>query len=138
MWTKYSVVAKVDAQEENYKTALFLHSIGPDALTIYNDFQFVVDENRDVLAQVIAKFDQHFIGVTNETYERIIFNKRDQEPGENIDSHVMALLNLAKSCHFCECLHDTLTRDRIVLWVRDSQARKRLFQETSKMHNNLP
>ena len=64
MWTNYSVVAKIIAQEENYKTALFLHSIGPDALTIYNGFQFVGDENRDVLATVIAKFDQHFIGVT--------------------------------------------------------------------------
>ena len=27
MWTNYSVVAKIDAQEESYQTTLFLHSI---------------------------------------------------------------------------------------------------------------
>lgn len=33
----------------------------------------------------------------------------------------------AKSCNFCESLHKSLLRDRIVSHVRDNQSRKRMF-----------
>ena len=36
---------------------------------------------------------------------------------------------LAQSCNFCNCLHDSLIRDRIVLGIKDSRARKRLLQQ---------
>ena len=58
-----------------------------------------------------------------------MFNIRDQESAESIDSYVTVLRTLVKSCNFCDCLHDTLIRDRIVIGVRDQQTRKRLIQE---------
>ena len=36
---------------------------------------------------------------------------------------------LAKTCEFCECLHDTLIRDRIVLGVQNQSIKKELLQE---------
>lgn len=78
------------------------------------------------LDTVIAKFDQHFIRQTNKMYERYVFNKRDQEQGERIDSYITMRHNLMKSCNFCEYLHDSLLCK--VLGVRDNQARKRILQ----------
>ena len=76
-----------------------------------------------------------FIGKTNETYERYIFNKRLQESDESIYIYVTALRNLEKTCTFCECLHDSLIRDQIVMGVRDNAIRKRLLQERKLILN---
>ena len=59
----------------------------------------------------------------------MLFNKREQE-GESIDQYVTELRRiLAQSCLFCNCLHDSLIRDRIVLGIKDSGARMRLLQQ---------
>ena len=78
---------------------------------------------------MIAKFDKNFIGETNETCERYLFNKSLQESDESIDIYVTALRNLSKTCNFCECLHDSLIREQIVMGVRDNAIRKQLLQE---------
>lgn len=42
---------------------------------------------------------------------------------------VTALRTLAKTCNFCDCMHDSIIRDRIVLGIKDKHTRKRLLQE---------
>ena len=37
-WENYSIVAQLDKQTEEYRVALFLYSIGPEAVKIYNSF----------------------------------------------------------------------------------------------------
>lgn len=46
MWNNYIIVTKLRKQNKEYQTALFLHTIGPDALIVYNGFQFTSMENR--------------------------------------------------------------------------------------------
>lgn len=77
----------------------------------------------------MEKLDEYAIGEVNETYERYVFNSRDQEADESIDAYVAALRKLAQTCNLCTCLHDSIIRDRIVLGVRSKQLRKRLLQE---------
>ncbi len=67
--------------------------------------------------------------MTNETYERFLFNSRDQNEGETIEQYITALRTLAQSCNFCTCLEKTLLRDRVVLGIRDNSVRKKLLQE---------
>ena len=43
-----------------------------------------------------------------------VFNSCNQEEQESIDAYVTVLCNLAKSYNFCDCIHDSLIRDRIV------------------------
>jgi hypothetical protein len=129
MWTNYIVVAKLEDQTEVFRVALFLHAIGPKALKIFNAMQFGTDEDRNTLAHILKKYDEHFIGETNQTYERFIFNSRNQESSESIEGYVTALRTLAQTCNFCNCLNDTLLRDHIVLGVKDNHTRKRLLQE---------
>ena len=127
-WENYSIVAQLDKQTEEYRVALFLYSVGPDAVKIYNSFD-LSDENRRKLSEIIKQFDNFAIGETNETYERYVFNSRDQKEGESIDDYVGELRTLAQTCNFCTCLHDTLIRDRIVLGLRDGGTRKRLLRQ---------
>jgi hypothetical protein len=49
---------------------------------------------------ILTKFQSFCVGETNEIYETFLFNKRNQEKGENIDAYVAALRNLAKTCNF--------------------------------------
>ena len=58
-----------------------------------------------------------------------MFNKRDQKTGESVEDYTAALRTLASTCNFCDCLKDSLLRDRIVLGIKDSSTGKRLLQE---------
>ena len=81
------------------------------------------------LSKIMEKLDEFTIGEVNETYERYMFNSRDQEADESIDVYMAALRTLAQTCNLCLCLHDSVIRERIVLGVRSKQLRKRLLQE---------
>ena len=96
-------------------------------MKIYNGFD-LNQEDKCTLDVIIAAFDRYAIGEINKTFERYLFNKREQQEGESIDQYVAELRILAQSCNFCNCLHDSLIRDRIVLGIKDSRARKRLLQ----------
>ena len=127
-WENYSIVAQLERQTEGHRVASFLYSIGPDAVKIYNSFD-LSEANRRKLSEIIKEFDKFAIGETNETYERYVFDSRDQKEGDSIDTYVGELRTLAQSCNFCTCLHDTLIRDRIVLGLRDGGTRKRLLRQ---------
>ena len=62
-------------------------------------------------------------------------NSRNQEEQESIDAYVTVLRNLAKSCNFCDCMRDSLIRDRIVLGVNNNAIRKKLLQVRGHMLN---
>jgi hypothetical protein len=129
IWQNYAIITNLNAQPDAYKVALFLHCIGPDALKIYNGLAFASEEDSQSLTKIFEMFDLHTIGEINETYERYIFNCRNQKPDESIDVYVAALRTLAKTCNFCDCLKDTLLRDRIVLGIQSQPTRKRLLQD---------
>ena len=47
---------------------------------------------------------------------------------ESVDSFVAEWRNLAKTCYFCDCLQDSLIRDRIVLGIKNEQMTKKLLR----------
>ena len=128
MWQNYTIVAKLNNQTDEYQRALFLYTIGPDALTLYNGMCF---PDPHTLNDVIAGFDAHFVKMTNETYERYVFNNRNQGATESVEDYVTALRSLSKACNFCDCMRDSLLSDRIVLGITDDETRKRLLQESA-------
>ena len=128
VWENYSLISGLNSQTEEYKVAFFLHCIGTEGLKIYNGFQFENETDRKILQKVLEKFDEFTLGQTNETYERYVFNSRNQGEQESIDAYVTVLRNLAKSCNFCDCMRDSLIRDRIVLGVNNNAIRKKLLQ----------
>ena len=126
-WENYCIIAGLGTQPEDYKCALLLHSIGTDALGIYNGFKFTEGEDRNKMADIITKFEQHFLGQTQEFFERFQFNRRNQEPGETIDQYVFTLRNMSKTCGFCDCMKDKLIMDRILLGVTEDKTPESLI-----------
>ena len=58
-------------------------------------------------------------------------NFQQKEPGstESFDSYLAEIRNMAKLCNFCDCLSDSLIKDRIVMGVYDAGTRKHLLQK---------
>ena len=127
LWDNYSIVAMLEQQSEKYQIATFLTAIGQDAIVVYNALP-LSDVHRKKLCSIIDAFEKYAIGDLNDTYERYVFNSRDQHADENIDAYVTTLRTLAKTCKFCDCLNETLLRDRIVVGIRNNQVRKKLLQ----------
>ena len=128
-WQNYAIITNLNAQPEEYQVALFLHCIGSDALRIYNGFDFANEGDKKSISKTFELFDNYAMGEVNETYERYVFNSRNQHADESIDAYITVLRNLAKTCNFCDCLNDTLLRDRIVLGIQNQAIRKRLLQD---------
>ena len=125
-WDNYAIIAKLEAQDESYKKALFLHCIGTDALRVYNTLTFTEEEKN--LSHILDKLETLLIGEVNETYERFKFNQRQQQDGETFDNYLTAIKSLAKTCNFAE-LCESLIRDRLVIGIKSNNTRKRLLQE---------
>ena len=116
VWEDYSLISGLQSHTEEYKVAFFLPCMGMEGLKIYNGFEFENEPDSKILQNVLEKFDEYTLGQTNETYEQYVFNSRIQEEQESIDAYVTVLRNLAKSCNFCDCMRDSLIRDRIVFF----------------------
>ena len=128
MWNNYLIVSGLDSKPDRYVTALLLHSIGKDALRVYNGMQFD-DEDRDNPAIIIAKFDEYVLGETKEFFERFKFN-RCYQTSESFDQYLSELRNLEKSCGFCNCMREKLLMDRIILGVKSEKTRGKLISQS--------
>ena len=126
-WENYCTITGLLDQPEDYKCAMLLHCIGVDAMRIYNGLKFGEGEDRNKMADVIKKFDHHFLGQTQEFFERFQFNRRNQETGESIDEYLSVLRNMAKTCGFCDCMRELLIMDRLLLGILDDKTREELL-----------
>ena len=114
------------SRDNNYQKTMFLHCIGTAALKVFNTFSLPDDAQ---LEDIIKKFEAYILGETNETFERYKFNKRNQGEHESIDRFVTAVKTLAATCNFCDCMKDSLLRDRLVTGVFSGDTRKRLLEQ---------
>ena len=69
--------------------------------------------NPSTFADVKEKFSAYCEGKKNVSYERYVFNQRDQKDLESIDQYITELINLSRYCEFGS-LKDSLIRDRII------------------------
>ncbi|KAK3732969.1 hypothetical protein RRG08_002577 [Elysia crispata] len=125
-WKNYAIITDMASRDNNYQKAMFLHCIGTAALKVFNTFSLPDDAQ---LEDIIKKFEAYILGETNETFERYKFNKRNQGEHESIDQFVTALKTLAATCNFCDCMKDSLLRDRLVTDVFIGDTRKRLLEQ---------
>lgn len=55
---------------------------------------------------MVDAFQRHCVGETKAAYERYVFERRRQEMGEPIDTLIVDVRQLARSCEYSE-LEDT-------------------------------
>ena len=131
------------------KVMMLLDAAGPEAVDIYNTFEFPAQEAREGNADgqrqagegvgqnipphhqydlVVAEFDKYCAPKSNETYERYMLRTRVQKESEPFESFLTDLRLKAKSCNYGE-LKDGIIRDQVVYGIHDSAVRARLLRE---------
>jgi len=73
--------------------------------------EFTDEADRLDPTRLLEVFEKHCLGEINEVYERYLFNRRQQEPGETFDSFVGDLRRLY------EAVEESAICDRIMLGV---------------------
>ncbi|XP_043211661.1 uncharacterized protein LOC122376055 isoform X3 [Amphibalanus amphitrite] len=112
---------------ESRKIALLLHVGGVDLQEVFHS---VVDASVKVetLQQLYEVFDQQFLPKRNVIYERHVFRKEAQRPGETIDVFATRLRGLVRTCEYGS-LQDEMVRDQIVDKCLSHRLRCHLLRE---------
>ena len=84
--------------------------------------------DKSKVAKILEKFEAYCVPRRNITWERHVFNTRNQHDGEAIDQYVTDLKTKAQTCEFKD-LKDSLIRDRIVCGIQCDKTRSRLLRE---------
>ena len=63
-------------------------------------FHFDGGERHRTIEEIIAKFVEFTVGEVNETYERFLFNRRDQEERETFENFQSGIRKLAKTHNY--------------------------------------
>ena len=113
-FTNYENAAKLTEMTMAIRVATLLSCIGSDTMNIFHGLT-MTDAQRKQIPAIFKAFEKYCVGETNETYERFIFNSRNQQEGETVEKYIAELRRLSKSCNF-ENLEDSLIRDRVVMF----------------------
>ena len=124
----FSLATELTSKDAKIQSATLLHVIGPAALELYNTFTWDNEDDKQKVETILAKFAAYCIPRTNVTWERHVFNTRNQRDDENIDQYVTDLRKKAQTCEF-QNLRDGLIRDRIVCGIKCDKTRSRLLKE---------
>ena len=124
----YSAASGLNEKDEKIQSATLLHVIGEEALEVYNTFSWSAEGDDQKVSKITERFDDYCNPRKNVTWERHVFNTRNQQPSETIDQYVTDLKTKAKSCEF-GVLTDSLIKDRIVCGITDDRTRSRLLRE---------
>jgi plasmid maintenance system killer protein len=124
----YLTASGNDTKGEEIKSAILLHAVGEEALEIYNTFTWDAAGDERRTNTILEKFTSYCEPKKNLTWERHVFNTRNQQADETIDKYVTDLKIKAMSCEF-GVLKDSLIRDRIVCGIQDKQTRRQLLKE---------
>ena len=120
--------------EGGQKRAMLLHLVGQDAQDIFETFT----DTGDSYDNAITKFDDYFLPKKNDAFERHLFRKCKQNPGESIDSYVTRLKSLIKTCNYAADIQNDAIRDQVIDHCYSSKLRKRLLRERELTLEKLP
>ena len=84
--------------------------MGAQAEDIFESFHLSTEESKNY-DQVISSFRKYFVPKANVIYERAVFNRRVQNPGESVDEFITALHKLSSSCNY-GAIREELVRTR--------------------------
>ena len=124
----YLVASGLSDKDDKVKANVLLHVIGQECRDIYNGFDWQGNENKEKDEDILKKFEEYCNPRKNVTFERHVFNMRNQKPGESFDSFYSDLRIKSKTCEF-GTLCDSLIKDRIVCGVLSEQIRGRLLRD---------
>ena len=129
-----SGLAEVTASKQ---VSTLLYCLGEEAEAILSSTNVTPDDRRNY-DHILGKFDEFFQVRKNVIYERVRFNRRNQQSGELVEQYIMALYSLAENCDYGD-LKNEMIRDWLIVGIRDTvlsekmQMDAKLTLETAKM-----
>ena len=124
----YRVASRLDKEPNEFQSAVFLATVGEDAMDIFDGFEFEQEADMQDPGKIMETFEEFYVGETHEAYESYKFHLRRQEPSETIEAYISSLRQLAKNCNF-GVLEDRMTRDQVVMGVREDAVREKLLED---------
>lgn len=122
----------VNSIKDTDKKAYFISLMGPKMYATLKNL-LVPDVPKDkAYSELIDVLKAHYAPKKNITYERFLFNKRNQRENEAIAEYAVQLRKLASSCQFETFLEQAL-RDRFLCGLRSSHIQSKLLAEGEKL-----
>jgi len=113
-WENYVIATNLSCEDSARRAAIFLACVGTDAYELFQTLEFEDETHRKDITKIIGAFEKHCVGETNVTYERSIFNRREQDAAEPFDSFVADIRRLIRTCEY-GVIENSIIRDRIVM-----------------------
>ena len=114
-----------ETKDNKVKVAILLSSIGPDALELYNTFDWAEGENKNDYKHIIKKLEDHCKGLDQEIIYRADFWSYDRPSDQAFDIYYTTLKMMAQQCNFME--KDNMIRDKIVFSMKDLSMKEKLL-----------
>ncbi|MDY6787809.1 MAG: retroviral-like aspartic protease family protein, partial [candidate division WOR-3 bacterium] len=83
----------------------------------------------NLVSTLIKMMDIYVTGQVNPTYERHLLRERRQRSGESIESFLMDIRIMIKTCEIPADFQDEMLKDQMVHGVQDQALKERLLQE---------
>ena len=128
-WESYFLVTGLSSKDKEVQQAVFIMSIGPDALEVMNTASYEKPEDKKDVKKILDIMEKHYLGEANTIYERYCFNVRNQQDEESFDEYLTELRILSQTCNYGS-LEDELTRDRIVCGITSNSVRNCLLEKS--------
>jgi hypothetical protein len=144
-WKRYRKLTKIDKEDDETQIDALIYHLGTQkAENIMATFKngkktapnpahakdaeapamIQVDEKATVYADVLSKFQNHFVPKVNIVNESAVFNKRKQGVDECADDFIIDLQRLVLTCDYQDA--DRQVRDRFIAGLRDEKLQEKL------------
>ena len=119
---RYRTTSELSKKTVDVQTTALIYSMGPTAEQIFNTCD--VEEEETTFDEIIDLFNGYFTPKVNFIHERAVFHQRSRLAGENIETYVRSLYELAEHADFCD--KESTIRDRLVVGLRDRELSEKL------------
>lgn len=125
----YMTASGASEKEEEVKVAILLHTIGEEALEVYNTLHIVPsDDDSESMEDVLTAFKDYCSPQKNVVFERHLFWSHAMSSGTAVDRFITELRQKSKDCEFGPS-EDDMLRDKLVFSINDPRLKERLLRE---------
>ncbi|XP_060789528.1 uncharacterized protein LOC132894151 isoform X2 [Neoarius graeffei] len=125
----YMTASGASEKEEEVKIAILLHTIGDEALEVYNTLHVIPHRDDDIsMEDVLMAFKEYCSPLKNVVFERHQFWSHAMSSGITVDRFITELRQKSKDCEFGRS-EDDMMRDKLVFSINDPRLKERLLRE---------
>lgn len=116
---------------DDVKIAILLHTIGEEALDVYNTLTITPAEGAETttMEDVLEAFKAYCSPQKNVVFERHQFWSHTMSTGTAVDRFITELRQKSKDCEFGRN-EDDMVRDKLVFSINDTRLKERMLRES--------